>query len=208
MTVPGGRTGFGWDRMLAWFRGGDGVPDNRNAKALADSVRLDLTRGMVWFLRNSVAGSILVPRSVRFLMYRAMGLKIKSPAIADGQIIESDNLTVGTQAVVSRGCYFEGAGKIEIGDYCMVGPGVMFITSTHLREEEGGELNRKPVPRDIVVERDVWIGARATVLPGAVIEEGCIIAAGSLVLGRCTKGLLYAGVPAQRVGRASAVSTS
>jgi maltose O-acetyltransferase len=141
-------------------------------------------------------------------MYRAMGLKIRSPAIADGQVIENDNLTIGTQTVVSRGCYFEGAGKIDIGDNCMVGPGVTFITSTHLREEEGGQLSRRPVPRDIVVERDVWIGARATVLPGTVMEEGCIIAAGSLVSGRCAKGFLYAGVPAQRVGRSSAVSSS
>jgi maltose O-acetyltransferase len=194
--------------VVAWFRGGEEVPDNRNFEALVESLRLDLGRGLVWFLRNSVGGSVLVPRTVRYVMYRAMGLKVRSPAIADGQIIENQNLTVGAQTVISRGCYFEGAGRIGIGDHCMVGPDVMFITSTHLRAVDGGQLDRKAVPRDIVVEKDVWIGARVTVLPGTVIEEGCIIGAGSLVSGRCSKGLLYVGVPAQKVGRASAVSSS
>ncbi len=46
-------------------------------------------------------------------------------------------------------------------------------------------------------DRDrVWIGARATILPGAVIEDDVIVASGAVVTGRCLSGGVYGGVPA------------
>jgi acetyltransferase-like isoleucine patch superfamily enzyme len=43
---------------------------------------------------------------------------------------------------------------------------------------------------------DVWIGANASVLDGVTIEEGCIIAAGSVVTKSTVKNGVYYGVPA------------
>ena len=42
---------------------------------------------------------------------------------------------------------------------------------------DGGKL--LPIP--IVVHDGCWIGANSTILPGTVIEKGCVIAAGSVV---------------------------
>ena len=46
-----------------------------------------------------------------------------------------------------------------------------------------------------MIENNVWIGAGVTVLDGAYIEEGCIIGANSLVMGRLEKETIYGGVP-------------
>ena len=43
------------------------------------------------------------------------------------------------------------------------------------------------------------IGANSTILPGSIIEKGCVIAAGSVVKGTCKTNRLYAGVPAKEI---------
>jgi acetyltransferase-like isoleucine patch superfamily enzyme len=37
------------------------------------------------------------------------------------------------------------------------------------------------------------------VLPGAVVESGCVVAAGAVVTGHCLADGVYAGVPARRL---------
>lgn len=56
--------------------------------------------------------------------------------------------------------------------------------------------------QDIVVEDDVWIGSNVTILKGACIPRGSVIAAGAVV----TKSLdgencIWGGVPARLIGR-------
>lgn len=81
--------------------------------------------------------------------------------------------------------------ELQIGDFCSIGPDVVFLM--------GGEhpldrlltfpadcwiLHENPFNRNkgnTVIEDDVWIGARCTVLSGVHIGKGAVIAAGSVV---------------------------
>ena len=45
--------------------------------------------------------------------------------------------------------------------------------------------------RPIRIGKNVWIGAGSMILKGACIEDGCIIAAGSVVKGRVEKGNVF-----------------
>ena len=74
----------------------------------------------------------------------------------------------------------------------------MFVTVTHdasWEDRRAGESEELP----IVVGNGVWIASRVTVLPGTVIEDGCIIASGAVVRGKCEAHGFYAGMPAKRV---------
>lgn len=53
--------------------------------------------------------------------------------------------------------------------------------------------------RDIIVEEDVWIGARVTLLPGTHIGRGAIIAAGSIVNRFVPAYSVWGGVPAKHI---------
>ena len=57
--------------------------------------------------------------------------------------------------------------------------------------------NLLPIP--IEVHDGCWTGANSTILPGSVIEKGCVIAAGSVVKGLLKPNRLYAGVPAKEI---------
>jgi acetyltransferase-like isoleucine patch superfamily enzyme len=48
----------------------------------------------------------------------------------------------------------------------------------------------------VIIGKDVWVGANATILPGVSIGEFSIIAAGSVVTKDVPSGVLVAGNPA------------
>ncbi|MEA3423389.1 MAG: DapH/DapD/GlmU-related protein, partial [Bacillota bacterium] len=54
-------------------------------------------------------------------------------------------------------------------------------------------------PAPVVIEDDVWIGARTVILPGVVIHEGSIIAAGSIVTKDVQAYSIVGGNPAKLI---------
>lgn len=58
----------------------------------------------------------------------------------------------------------------------------------------------KEEDKDIVVEEDVWIGARVTLLRGVTLGRGCIVGAGSVVRRSIPPYAIVTGNPAKIVG--------
>lgn len=55
----------------------------------------------------------------------------------------------------------------------------------------------KRYSKDVIVEEDVWLGARVTLLAGTHIGRGSIIAAGAVVTGCVPAYSIWGGVPAK-----------
>lgn len=147
-------------------------------------------------LVNAIAGSPLIPRKARWLLLRAYGLRLESWRIGCRCFFGGKTVAIGPHSYVNNGCYFDTLAPITIGADCAIGMGVMFVTSTHVlatNEHRAGRL--KPGP--IVVEDGCWLGARATILPGARIARGSVIAAGAVVHAAPEPDTLYAGIPAR-----------
>lgn len=150
------------------------------------------------FYLNFLAASVLVPNSVRFYLYRIYGLRIYTKRISPKSFIGNRNIYIGKNTFVNYSCFFNTAGGINIGDNCDIGYQVTFCTSSHEignKDRRAGESISLP----IVIGNGTWIGARSMILPGVSIGEGCIIAAGSVVIKDCFPNGLYAGVPAKRI---------
>jgi acetyltransferase-like isoleucine patch superfamily enzyme len=166
------------------------------------ALRLDASIAVRHLLLNAIAGSALVPRPLRHLIYRLCGLDVRTPNVFSGTRITGRDLHVGRGTFVNHECYLDTArGRIEIGRDCHLAPHVMVLTATHDLSGDG-EVAREADYRVTRIGDRVWLGARAVVLPGAVIEDGCVVAAGAVVAGRCDAGGVYAGVPARRVREA------
>ncbi|NSL85815.1 hypothetical protein ECE50_003165 [Chitinophaga sp. Mgbs1] len=68
---------------------------------------------------------------------------------------------------------------ITIENNALIGPKVNLITEHHPLNP----ANRKAlVTKPILIKRNAWIGAVATILPGVTIGENAVVAAGSVVL--------------------------
>lgn len=106
-------------------------------------------------------------------------------------------VTIGARSHVGAECLFTGGigCPIEVGDDCDIGSAVVFLTGTHAigpSRRRAGEGKAFPIK----VGSGTWIGARALILPGVVIGEGCIVAAGSVVTSDVPANVMVAGVPA------------
>ena len=90
------------------------------------------------------------------------------------------NVRIGENVIINRDCQFLDACLIEIHDNVVVGPGALFNCMAYSLTPMS-DRGRRAMGRDIVIERDVLIGAQATVLSGVRVGQGSIIEAGSVV---------------------------
>lgn len=97
--------------------------------------------------------------------------------------------------------------KLLIGRYCSIAPEVHFLLdgehpynciSTYPFKTRyiNGEEDFSSSKGNIVLEDDVWIGYRTTILSGVHIGQGAIIAAGSVVVKDVPPYAIVGGVPA------------
>lgn len=97
---------------------------------------------------------------------------------------------------INNSCSFLDLCNITIEDEVMIGPKVNLITENHpLDPSDRKTVLRKP----IVVKRNAWIGAAATILPGVTIGENAVVAAGAVVSRDVPANSIVAGVPAKVV---------
>ena len=107
------------------------------------------------------------------------------------------SLEIGDYSGIGRNCRING--QCYIGNYVMMGPDVLIFTRNHSHEStdvpmvKQGNEEEKPV----MIESDVWIGARTIILPGVKIGTGSMIGAGSVVTKDVPPFSLTAGNPAK-----------
>ena len=90
----------------------------------------------------------------------------------------------------------EGPG-IEIGDNVLVGTSVnVYDTDFHEVDPER-RLSGTPKMGKVVIEDNVWIGDRVTILKGSKIGKNSVVAAGAVVAGEFPANVVIGGVPAR-----------
>lgn len=106
------------------------------------------------------------------------------------------NITLGKNVFINHGCSFLDLGGITIEDDAMIGPGVKITSEDHPVEV----ARRKTlVPGEVVIRKNAWIGAGATILPGVTIGENSVVAAGAVVIKDVPPNTVVAGVPARMI---------
>lgn len=169
------------------------------ARAKTTSIRL------LVYMTNHVVTHI-PSHALRKSWYRAMGISIgPNSAIhlgtrilffGPGQV-RRNNVTIGANSIVNRDCVLDCRGPLTIGDNVSISAEVEILTSSHLWQEPGFRDDLQPV----VIEDHVWIGTRATVLPGTRIGRGAVVSAGAVRGGDVPELTVVTGVPARVIGK-------
>src|SRR5688572_2461199 len=101
---------------------------------------------------------------------------------------------IGKNVFINHACTFLDMGGITIEDEVQIGPRVNLITENHPVDP----ANRKAlICKPIVIKRNAWIGAVATILPGVTIGENAVVAAGAVVSRDVPANAIVGGVPAK-----------
>jgi virginiamycin A acetyltransferase len=144
-------------------------------------------------IEDSVRGSkIIIDEGVAIDSF----VKIK-PAGGTGDVHIGANSVINSGTVIYSGNGVEIGKRVAIAANCTLAPTnheirdrIKWITDQGFMTSRGG----------IVIEDDVWIGANAVLLDGAILRRGCVVGAGTVVRGELEPYSINVGVPARRIG--------
>jgi maltose O-acetyltransferase len=106
-------------------------------------------------------------------------------------------LIINKNSVINAHCRLDTRGGIKIGENVSISQEVIILTADH-------DLNSpyfEGITREVEIEDYVWIGTRATILPGVTIGKGAVVAAGSVVTKDVKPFSIVGGVPAKEIGQ-------
>jgi acetyltransferase-like isoleucine patch superfamily enzyme len=115
-------------------------------------------------------------------------------------LYRSRGTTIGRNVDISQFVFMEDSypSLITIEEYVDIGPKVIIVThdsSLHCID------SKFPIQCDkVLIKKNAYIGAGALLLPGVVIGEYSIVAAGSVVTKDVPPYTIVAGVPARKIG--------
>ena len=112
-----------------------------------------------------------------------------------GELIIEDNVYVGPYS------YLHATGKITIAKNCLFGPRITLIAGNHhYKNKEIPIRFQGSIPKNILIDQDVWLSANVTVLGGVTIGKGAVIGAGSVVTKDIPPYSIAVGIPAKVIG--------
>jgi len=101
---------------------------------------------------------------------------------------------IGKNVFINHACSFLDLGGITIEDDVLIGPRVNLVTENHPLDPS----QRKSLDLSaILIQRNAWIGAGASILPGVTIGENAVVAAGAVVTKDVPANTVVGGVPAK-----------
>jgi acetyltransferase-like isoleucine patch superfamily enzyme len=106
-----------------------------------------------------------------------------------------DEIRIGRNVFVNQNCTFYDLGGLDIADDVLVGPNVSLITAGHPLAPS--KRRAVTLGRPIVIERNVWIAAGATIIGGVTVGENSVVAAGAVVTRDVPPNTLVGGNPAR-----------
>src|SRR3954462_11079401 len=106
-----------------------------------------------------------------------------------------DESRVGKNVFVNQNCTFYDLGGLDIADDVMIGPNVSLITTGHPLDPS----RRRSITlgKPIVIEKNVWVAAGATIIGGVTVGENSVVAAGSVVTSDVPPNTIVGGTPAR-----------
>lgn len=106
-------------------------------------------------------------------------------------------LEIGEHVYIGPGARLFCRGGVEIGDGTIIGPRLTIYTSNHNFQSclsipyDNDYASEVPVK----IGRGCWLGDSCLILPGAEIEDHCLIGAGTVVRGYIPEGSVVTGNP-------------
>jgi maltose O-acetyltransferase len=105
-------------------------------------------------------------------------------------------LVIGADCSINYGVSIGCTQAVTIGARCRLGPYVMIVDSAF---HELLDRSKRPPSQPVVLEDDVWIGAKASIMPGVRIGRGAVVGTAAVVTKDVPPFSVVAGVPARLV---------
>lgn len=105
-----------------------------------------------------------------------------------------ENIRIGKNVFVNSACTFMDRGGITLEEGALIGPKVNLITTNHPLDPA---QRRGTISYPIIIKKNAWIGANATILAGITVGENSVVTAGAVVTKDVPANTVVGGVPAK-----------
>ena len=111
-------------------------------------------------------------------------------------LTQRGSIKIGSNCSVNPFSILYGLGGLWIGDCVRIACHTTIIPANHIFEDIDIPIHRQGLSKKgVVIEDDVWIGAKATILDGCTIGMGSVIGAGAVVVQDVPAYSVVVGVP-------------
>ena len=142
---------------------------------------------------GQIKGRLIVNNAWRLLVGSKLHVHANHVAV-ELAAMKHGTLRIGDRVAINSGCSICAATSVTIGDRVGIG-NYSLIMDTDFHTV--GDFDRRPSPEPIVIEDDVWLASRVTVLKGVTIGRGSVITTGSVVTRNIPPYSLAGGNPAR-----------
>lgn len=136
----------------------------------------------------------------RFLLW-AFGARIGKGVRIQGsaKIWQPLRFAIGNNSWIGGDVNLYAVDDIKIGSNAVISEGAFICTASHDITSDTFNLITKPV----AIGDNVWICARAAILPGVTVGEGAVVGAGAVVTKDVEPWTIVGGNPAKIIGKRS-----
>lgn len=115
-------------------------------------------------------------------------------------IAQGGKITIGDNSFIGDGVVITAKQSISIGSDALIAEFVVIRDQDHSLEND--PINQSGfVTSPIVIENNVWLAAKSSILKGVHIGTGAVVAAHGLVNKNVAARTIVAGVPAKEIGQ-------
>lgn len=111
-------------------------------------------------------------------------------------------IKIGNRVCINPYTHIGAINRIEIGDRCLIGAGVLITDHAHGKCTPE-DFKKEPRKRalyskgPVIIGNNVWIGEHAAILPGVTIGDNAVIGANAVVTKNVPANAVVAGNPAK-----------
>ncbi|MEG0075825.1 MAG: acyltransferase [Eubacterium sp.] len=115
-------------------------------------------------------------------------------------LLNPQKLVIGNNVSIHPMCYIDASGIINIGNDVSIAHGTTIMSTNHTYSNVSINIKEQSLQyKKTIIENNVWIGAKCTILSGVTIRDGNVIGAGTIVT-KCTDSNgVYVGIPAKKI---------
>lgn len=110
------------------------------------------------------------------------------------------NIHVGENFYANYDCVILDVCEIQIGDNCLLAPGVHIYTAAHPLNPNA-RISGPEYGKPVSIGNNVWIGGRAIINPGINIGNNVVVASGAVVTKDVPDNVVVGGNPAKIIKR-------
>ena len=158
-------------------------------------------------IRKKLMIAFRMTKGIMGIAIRYIVLKSILPNLGDNVSIHEnvylyspENLHIGNNVSIHPMCYIDATGGVDIGNDVSIAHSVTIMSTTHnysllempIKDQDVSCINTK-------ICDNVWIGAKATILCGVIINSGSIVGANALVSKNVECNTIVGGVPAREI---------